>query len=53
MPAACASSGLSSDLLLESLLGFNLGVEAGQLLLLALIAPLAALLSRRPAVSRW
>jgi hypothetical protein len=45
--------GLSSDRLLESLLGFNLGVEAGQLLLLALIAPLAALLSRRPAVSRW
>lgn len=45
--------GLSNDRLLESLLGFNLGVEAGQLLLLALIAPLAALLSRRPSVSRW
>jgi hypothetical protein len=44
LPAGQAAAGL---------LGFNLGVELGQLLVVALAWPLLALLSRRPAARAW
>ena len=44
--------GLSSQRLVPALLGFNLGVEAGQLLIVAPLAPLVWWLRRRPDLYR-
>jgi HupE / UreJ protein len=44
--SALADAGLSGPALLAALLGFNLGVECGQLLIVALFVPLALALTR-------
>ena len=45
--------GLSRDRLWHPLLGFNLGVELGQLAIVALVLPLALALRRTPLYGRW
>lgn len=45
--------GLRGTELLRPLLGFNLGVELGQLAVVALLLPAALALCRRPAYRRW
>jgi len=47
-----ADAGLPRGRLLASLLGFNVGVEIGQLAIVALFVPLALLLRRTPAYRR-
>lgn len=39
--------------MVRSLLGFNVGVESGQLALIALVAPLLGWLRRKPRFERW
>ncbi|MCW5662172.1 MAG: HupE/UreJ family protein [Burkholderiaceae bacterium] len=48
-----AELGLPSDALLLALVGFNLGVEAGQLAIVALFLPLAFSLRRSAFYRRW
>ncbi|MEK8051351.1 HupE/UreJ family protein [Ideonella sp. DXS22W] len=45
--------GLTGWPLARALLGFNLGVEAGQALLVLVLAPALAWAARRPAAARW
>ncbi|HEY0137591.1 MAG TPA: HupE/UreJ family protein [Nannocystis sp.] len=47
-----AEIGVPDDAIVSALLLFNLGVEAGQLLVLALVLPLLALLGKSPAYQR-
>ena len=44
---------LEGAALARALLGFNLGVEAGQALVVLALAPLLAFAARRPAAARW
>jgi len=44
---------LPAEQFLPGLLGFNLGVELGQILIIALIWPLLHLLRRFPHVAAW
>lgn len=51
--SALADAGLAEDALLRALVGFNVGVELGQLCIVALFVPLAFLLRNRAAYRRY